>query len=154
MFTDLIYRGAPWIALMLDRGPHAARLNLSGRHGVAAAAFLGAAAAFGTGRTRLAMPAAAGFLALNARFYALLLRRAGPRAAGAGLGLHLAHVMTSVAAAPLGALTFAMDRRHRSRGPRAPLPALEEAEPGASGQSRDRRDGSWRLKPVEKPAAG
>ena len=52
LVTDLVHRGTPWIALMLDRGPQAARLNLSGRNGLAAASFLGALGALAAGGMR------------------------------------------------------------------------------------------------------
>ena len=117
MLTDLLYRGMPWTALMLDRGPKAARLNLRGSHGVAAAAFtLGLAAAV-LGRLRLAAPLAAAYLAINMRFYELMLRRAGPRSAAAAVALLAVHNTAALGSAPLGVLAFATDRLRRT-GPR------------------------------------
>jgi GT2 family glycosyltransferase len=117
LLTDLLYRGMPWTALMLDRGPKAARLNLRGSHGVAAAAFtLGLAAAV-LGRRRLAVPLAGVYLAINVRFYDLMLRRAGPRAAAAAVALLAAHNTAALGSAPLGVAAFAADRLRRA-GPR------------------------------------
>ena len=67
---------------MLDRGPKAARLNLRGSHGVAAAAFALGLGATVLGRHRVAAPEAAAYFAINLRFYELMFRRAGPRSAG------------------------------------------------------------------------
>jgi GT2 family glycosyltransferase len=127
MLTDLLYRGMPWTALMLDRGPKAARLNLRGSHGVAAVAFtLGLGAAL-TGRRRLAAPLAAIYFAINLRFYDLMLRRAGPRSALAAVGLLAVHNTAALGSAPLGVMAFATDRLRRA-GPRATR--LVRHEPG------------------------
>jgi hypothetical protein len=117
MLTDLLYRGMPWTALMLDRGPKAARLNLRGSHGVAAAAFTLGLAATVLGRLRLAAPLAAAYLAINMRFYELMFRRAGPRSAAAAVALLAVHNTAAVGSAPLGVLAFATDRLRRT-GPR------------------------------------
>jgi GT2 family glycosyltransferase len=117
MLTDLLYRGMPWTALMLDRGPKAARLNLRGSHGVAAAAFaLGLGAAV-LGRRRLAAPLAAAYFAINLRFYELMFRRAGPRSAAAAVALLAVHNTAALGSAPLGVVAFATDRL-RQTGPR------------------------------------
>ena len=118
--------------------PQAARLNLSGRNGLAAASFLGALGALAARRYALAGAPAAAFLGLNARFYGLLLRCAGPRAALTGLGLHVLHVTTALAATPLGALRFA---RERGRPGPAPVPTLRavvgrRTRRGANGRGR------------------
>ena len=92
LLMDPLHRGMPWTVLMLDRGPQAARLNLRGSHGVAALAFtLGLGAAAALRRFRLAGPLAALYFAINMRFYALMLRRAGFRGAGAAVALLAAH---------------------------------------------------------------
>jgi GT2 family glycosyltransferase len=115
LLTDLFYRGTPWIALMLDRGPQAARLNLRGSHGVAAAAFTVGLAAAARGRLRVATPLAAAYFAINARFYGLLLRRDGPRSAMGGVLLLLVHNAAALGSAPLGVMAFLSDRARRSR---------------------------------------
>jgi len=49
-------------------------------------------------------------LVLNARFYALLLRRRGPLQAVAGVALHIVHQLVAVAALPFGLLAYARDQ--------------------------------------------
>jgi GT2 family glycosyltransferase len=117
LLTDLLYRGMPWTALMLDRGPKAARLNLRGSHGVAAAAFTLGLAATVLGRRRLAAPLAAAYFAINMRFYGLMFRRAGARSAAAAVALLAVHNTAALGSAPLGVAAFATDRLRRS-GPR------------------------------------
>jgi GT2 family glycosyltransferase len=110
LLTDLLHRGRPWTALVLDRGPRAARLNLRGKHGVAAVAFTLGLAALLVGRPRVAAPLAAAYLAINMRFYGLMLRQAGPGAAAAAVGLLAAHNAAALGSAPLGVLSFAAER--------------------------------------------
>ena len=102
---------------MMDRGPKAARLNLRGSHGVAAAAFTLSLAATVLGRRRLAAPLAAAYFAINMRFYGLMFRRAGPRSAAAAVALLGVHNAAALGSAPLGVLAFATDRLRRT-GPR------------------------------------
>ena len=143
MLTDLLYRGMPWTALMLDRGPKAARLNLRGSHGVAAVAFtlgLGAALA---GRRRLAAPLAAIYFAINLRFYDLMLRRAGPRSALAAVG-------PARGAQHRGARVRTAWRdgvRHRS-------PPPDRASGHAPRPARVRRPTAHRVRSLHGPAAG
>jgi hypothetical protein len=116
LLTDLLYRGMPWTALVLDRGPRAARLNLRGSHGVAAAAFtLGLAAAL-LGRRRVAAPLFAAYFAINLRFYELMLRRGGPRNAAAAVALLAVHNVAALGSAPLGVLAFATERARQTDG--------------------------------------
>jgi GT2 family glycosyltransferase len=110
LLTDLLYRGMPWTALLLDRGPQAARLNLRGSHGVAAAAFTLGLLASLLGRRRLAAPLAAAYFAINFRFYALMLRRAGPGNAAAAVALLAIHNAAALGSAPLGVLAYASER--------------------------------------------
>ena len=117
LLTDLFYRGMPWTALMLDRGPKAARLNLRGSHGVAAAAFTLGLAATVLGRRRLAAPLAAAYFVINMRFYGLIFRRAGPRSAAAAVVLLAVHNTAALGSAPLGVMAFGTDRLRRT-GPR------------------------------------
>ncbi|HWC27584.1 MAG TPA: glycosyltransferase family A protein [Solirubrobacteraceae bacterium] len=112
--TDLAARGAPWVALRLERGgPGSAALNLAWRHRRAAAAAALAAAGAAAGRGRLAALALAAMVAPNARFYALLARCGGPRLALAGVPLHLLHHLTAVASVPGGALLWLRAGRGR-----------------------------------------
>jgi GT2 family glycosyltransferase len=109
--TDLVDRGAPWVAALLREGRRSSALNLGWRHRLSAAASAGAAAGALARRPRLAGAALVALLALNAPFYALLWRRRGPRAAVAGVGLHALHHLTSVAAVPAGVALFLRERR-------------------------------------------
>jgi GT2 family glycosyltransferase len=114
LVTDLFYRGMPWTALMLDRGPQAARLNMRGSHGLAAVAFTLGLAAMAFGRTRLAAPLAGLYLAINMRFYGLMLRRAGIQGAAAAVALLAVHNAAALGSAPLGVVAFAGDRISRA----------------------------------------
>ena len=109
--TDLAARGAPWVALRLERGGDgAAALNLSWRHRLAAVAAVLCAAAAAGGRGRAAGLALAAMMAPNARFYVLLARCGGPRLALAGIPLHLVHHLTAAASVPAGVLLWARTR--------------------------------------------
>lgn len=111
MRTDLAARGAPWVALRLERGgAGGAALNLSWRHRLAAGAAVLATAAAVRGRGRVAGIALAAMIAPNARFYALLARLGGPRLALAGVPLHLLHHLTAAASIPAGLLLWARGR--------------------------------------------
>jgi hypothetical protein len=115
LWTDLMLRGAPWVALLLSyrrRGLNSA-LNLGWRHRFSAIASL---VLISAALWRAAWIAAGGFLvliALNWRFYRLLIRRAGLATAAAGLPLHVLHHIVSVLAIPLGVLSF-LQSSHRT----------------------------------------
>jgi hypothetical protein len=117
LLTDLMYRGTPWTALMLERGPRAARLNLRGSHGVAAAAFTLAVACFVRRRPRMGLPLMVAYLAINAPFYALVTRRTGARGGSAAVALLAAHNLAALGSAPLGVAAYVAHRVRRS-GPR------------------------------------
>jgi len=151
VYTDLVLRGMPWVAVLL-RTPDSPRvLNLGVRHQLSALASVAAVAAPATRRPAGAAVAAAALgalLALNADLYRLLLRRRGPREAVAGVGLHVVHHLVSVAALPLGALSFARKPgtfldpgRHRARGLRGLH--LDEARTPATPGAR-----AWTTRPV------
>ncbi|CAA9527291.1 MAG: hypothetical protein AVDCRST_MAG67-3780 [uncultured Solirubrobacteraceae bacterium] len=109
--TDLRARGAPWVALRLERGGDGATaLNLAWRHRLAAVAAVLFAGGAVSGHGRVAAVALAAMLAPNARFYALLARLGGPRLALAGVPLHLVHHLTAVASLPAGLLLWALRR--------------------------------------------
>jgi GT2 family glycosyltransferase len=100
--TDFSRRGVPWVELLLERGRGAGVLNLGPRHRASALASLVLVAGV-AGRRPLLVGAGLGvLLALNRSFYRLLLRRAGPRTAVAGVGLHVLHHLTAIAAVPAG----------------------------------------------------
>ena len=109
--TDLAARGAPWVALQLERGTAAGSLNLAWRHRAAAAAAVLAIGAAAARRPRLAGLALAAMAAPNARFYLLLRRCGGLRLALAGVPLHLVHHLTAVASVPVGLALWAGGRR-------------------------------------------
>ena len=111
--TDLAARGAPWVALRLERGgAGGGALNLAWTQRIAAgAAVLGTAAAL-SGRGRLALAALAAMLVPNASFYALLGRLGGPRLVLSGVPLHLLHHLTAAASVPAGVVLWA--RRSRT----------------------------------------
>ncbi len=106
--TDLAARGAPWVALRLERGgAGGGALNLAwGQRLATGAALVGTAAAL-SGRGRLALAALAAMVAPNASFYVLLARLGGPRLALGGVPLHLLHHLTAAASVPAGVLLWA-----------------------------------------------
>ena len=108
--TDLVHRGAPWVALMLARGRSSVRLNVSGRHLAGTAACLAALALAALGRPAAAALLGVLFVGINARLYRLLLRRGGVRAVAGGFFLHVLHSVVALLAAPLGLFLFARDR--------------------------------------------
>ena len=107
--TDLVLRGAPWVALLLRRRHTSAVLNLGWRHRLSALAALAAAAELVARRPLRVLAALATLPVLNLSFYALLVRRGGAREAAAGMGLHVLHHLTSVAAVPLGLAEWLRD---------------------------------------------
>jgi hypothetical protein len=107
--TDFLRRGLPWAELVLEGRGGASELNLGARHRLSALAALGLAGGVVARRPRVAGVSAAALLALNHRFYALLVRREGLTRAAAGVGLHALHHLTGVAAA-----ATALARRGRS----------------------------------------
>jgi len=109
--TDLIARGAPWVALRLERGGAGGRpLNLSRRRRLVAAAAVVVAGGAATGGVRVAAAGLTAMVALDARFYALLARLGGPRLALAGVPLSLAHHLTAAASVPAGVVLWARRR--------------------------------------------
>jgi len=117
--TDILRRGAPWVALMLRRHSLPSTLNLGWRHRLSALALLGAIV-FGIRAEGLeAALCVAAFLALNVRFYYLLLRRRGVLSALAGPFLHAVHHLSAILSVPIGVGLHL--RRRRSRGKRAPV---------------------------------
>lgn len=111
--TDLLDRGVPWVSLLLERRSHSTALNLGWRHRASAAASLALVASATARRPRGVAASAAVLVALNARFYALLVRRLGPAGAAAGVGLHAVHHLTGAAAVPAGALAHTLGWRGR-----------------------------------------
>lgn len=98
---DVLHRAVPWLTLLLNRGRMPTALNLGWRHRASALASVGLAGAVGTRRYRAVVPAAAALIVLNRGFYALLWQKLGPRKAALGVGLHVLHHLSAVAASPL-----------------------------------------------------
>ena len=98
---DVLHRAVPWLTLLLTRGRPSAALNLRWRHRVSALASVGLAGAVAARRYRALVPAAALLIALNHAFYGLLWEKLGPRKAALGVGLHVVHHLSAVAASPL-----------------------------------------------------
>ena len=123
--TDMRDRGIPWTRLLLERRRAPAVLNLGWHHRLSALCvaafpvllvlglFLGAAAAVGL------------LVALNARFYALLVQRMGVLGAIAGVGLHALHHALALTALGIGVLAHV----RRSHALPRPTPLASRHEP-------------------------
>jgi GT2 family glycosyltransferase len=104
LYTDVFRRGVPWVALLLASQSPSTTLNLGWRHRLSAASSVAAVGALAGRRVKLAGAALCALVALNARYYGLLLRRLGPARAAVGVALHVLHHLSGVAAVPLGVL--------------------------------------------------
>jgi len=109
--TDFRRRGVPWVAMLLRGSSSASALNLSSKHRVSAAGCVVGVLAFLLRRRRVALAALLTVLALNHSFYALLWRQQGPVRAVVGIGLHIVHHLTAVAAVPAGVFVHFRERR-------------------------------------------
>lgn len=126
--TDLAYRGAPWVALMLARGRTSFRLNVSARHLAGTVACLTALALAIAGQLAAAAALMVLFIAVNAGLYRLLVKRGGVPAAIAGFGLHVLHSVIALLAVPAGLFLYA---RHWARRPgRRSTPSADAVQPG------------------------
>ena len=105
--TDLAGRGAPWVALALERRGAGTALNLSWRQRTAAASALGTVAALALGRPRVSAAALLAMICSNMSFYVLLGRQGGTRLALAGVPLHLLHHLTAAVSVPVGVASWA-----------------------------------------------
>ena len=139
MVTDLIHRGTPWTAIMLDHGPRAARLNVRGTHMLAVAALSTGLLAGVLGRRRLAASLMTGYLGLNTQFYGLIFRTAGARAAGAAVLLLAAHNATAMGSVPLGFVRFAYEHARQPDPQSTPIATYESSETAA----RQRPSARW-----------
>lgn len=99
--TDLLRRGVPWLRLVLERRSRASTLNLGWSNLIGTAASVVLLVGL-VRRNFWVIGSTLGLLiVLDRPFYALLLRRRGPRLAAAGVPLHVAHRLTSAAAVPI-----------------------------------------------------
>lgn len=108
--TDFARRGLPWVELLAEGEASKVALNLGWRHRLSAAAALFATAAAVLRHPAVAAAMLVPLLGLNRRFYMLLLRRRGPRQALIGIGLHVVHHLTAVAAVIAGVLRAGVRR--------------------------------------------
>jgi GT2 family glycosyltransferase len=108
---DVLHRAVPWLALLLKHGRLPTTLNLGWRHRLSALASVGVAGGVAARRSRLLGPSAALLLALNHTFYGLLWQKLGPRRAVLGVGLHVMHHLSAVAASPLALAVYLRARR-------------------------------------------
>jgi glycosyltransferase involved in cell wall biosynthesis len=109
VYVDFARRGVPWTQLVLERRGGSSTLNLGWRERLSAVASVAAVVSASRGRRRISAEAAGLLVVLNADFYRLLLRRQGVRGAVVGIGLHVLHHLTGVAAA--GAATASIAAR-------------------------------------------
>jgi GT2 family glycosyltransferase len=100
--TDFSRRGVPWVELLVERRHGARTLNFGARHRASALASVVLVAGLVGRRPMLSGAALGALLALNRSFYGLLLRRVGAGTAAAGVGLHVVHHLTGVAALATG----------------------------------------------------
>jgi hypothetical protein len=117
--TDLLSRGIPWVGLLLQHRSSSAALNLGWQHRLSAGASVVGVGALAAQQLLLALLVPLLLLALNGRFYALLLRRGGPLTFVAGVLLHALHHLTAVAAVPLGIAAY-LGRDRAPAGERVP----------------------------------
>jgi glycosyltransferase involved in cell wall biosynthesis len=108
--TDFAIRGVPWVGLMVRHRSTAATLNLGWRYRLSALASVALLGALVVGQLLPAGIALLSVVVLNARFYALLLRRRGPIQAAVGVVLHVIHQLVAVAALPFGLLAYARNQ--------------------------------------------
>ena len=128
--TDFARRGIPWVELMLEDRRQASRgaLNLGWEHRLSALACLVGLAGLLRRRPLAVVAMVIALVAINRPFY-LLLRRNGLSTAVAGVGLHVIHHLTGVAAVPAGLIA------HLRGGQRVPIPPHQ----GSPDQGRDER---------------
>ncbi|MFQ5678560.1 MAG: glycosyltransferase family 2 protein [Gemmatimonadota bacterium] len=131
LLTDLKHRGLPWARLLLHEGWRGTRLtlNLTKQHRwsvlLAAVAVLALPVALWMGRPvvlAVGALAAAGVVALNRSFYAVLGRRCGWIGAVVCVPLHLLHYIVGAAAMAMGWVVYSIV------GPPQPPPGVAAFE--------------------------
>jgi hypothetical protein len=116
--TDFARRGVPWVALLLRTAhstAHSTALNLGWRHRASAVACAAGVAGLLLRRPATLIAALLVLLGANRDFYALLVRRRGVTETVAGVGLHVVHHLTALAAVPAGIAVHLRDRDRRAR---------------------------------------
>ena len=109
--TDIMRRGAPWIALILRQRAIPSTLNLGWRHRLSALMCLLAVVFSAMSHWSLAAIAVVLFLGLNWRFYLLLITHRGPAFAVAGPLLHALHHLSAIVSVPIGVGQYLRKRR-------------------------------------------
>lgn len=104
VWTDVVRRGIPWVALQTRTGRISSALNCGWRHRLSAAAFVALTTAAVLVRPLVVVAALGSIVALNRSFYGLLLRRRGLGEALVGVGLHGVYHLCAVVALPPGIL--------------------------------------------------
>jgi GT2 family glycosyltransferase len=99
--TDLLRRGVPWLRLVFENHPGSTALNLGWRHRIGTGASLVLLVGLVRRNPLLVGSTLAFLIALDRRFYLLLLRRRGARAMAMGVPLHVVHRLTGAAAVPI-----------------------------------------------------
>ncbi len=112
--TDVLRRGAPWVALLLESRVHSTALNLGWRQRISSVACVACVAAGAAGRPRPAIAAAGAFVAVNRSLFVLVARRRGAVASAASVPLHAVHHLAAAAAVPAG-LVLHLRRRAAAR---------------------------------------
>ena len=123
--ADYSLRGVPWVALLLRHRdlsrddapatpPPTSTLNLAWRHRLSALSAVGGVCAMLARRPRLALVWIAAMVALNGRFYALLVRKGGVGLAGPAVGAHVLHHLAGVASIPGGVVLYLRKMRGES----------------------------------------
>ena len=125
--TDVRDRGVPWTRLLLERRRAPAVLNLGWRHRLSALSLVVLAVLLVLGAFVTAAACAVFFVALNARFYALLVRRMGVLRGAAGVALHALHHLLAIAALGMGAAAH-VRRSHALPRPKPLDAGLPEAQ--------------------------
>ena len=123
--SDVRDRGVPWTRLLLERRRAPAVLNLGWRHRVSALAVAALPVLALCGLLVGVVAGLAAFLALNARFYALLVRRMGVARGVAGVGLHALHHGIALVALSVGVAAHV----RRSHALPRPRPLAVEPQP-------------------------
>ena len=122
--TDFSRRAVPWVGLLLRSGRASTTLNLGWRHRASAAASAAAVAGLVLRRPAVGLAALLVLLGANREFYGLLARRRGLGEATVGVGLHVLHHLTALAALPVGVAVHLRERSADERRPGTPAPLV------------------------------
>lgn len=102
LWTDLVHRGIPWVALQLRTGRLSNTLNLGWRHRLSALAVVTSVLALLLWQPALVLVGAGLLVGLNHAFYTLLIRQLGVLQGTVGVVLHGLHHLVAVVAVPAG----------------------------------------------------